>query len=247
VNFDVPLARASCVNVTQILIMDRKIALSVVWVAFVAYTLLLAPLEQPGTLTLVEKLVTLQWADINPFVITLFSLMGVWPLVYACLMFIDSRMQYISAWPSFLASNGSGVIGMIPYLLLREPSQEFSGKKGIWLKILDSRIMGVCLSLITVGLLAYAMLIGDWGDFVAQWHTNRFIYLMSLDFSLLYVVFPSLLGDDMARRGLRDARIFWAVALVPLVGAIAYLCLRPPIPEFNAEIRANQLEIEVNS
>ena len=51
----------------------------------------------------------------------------------------------------------------------------------------------------------------------------------------------------MARRGLRDSRIFWAVALVPLVGAIAYLCLRPPMPESNADITANQPEIEVNS
>jgi hypothetical protein len=220
--------------------MGRKIVLWLVWVAFVAYTLVLAPLEQPGTLTLVEKLVTLQWTSINPFVITLFSLMGVWPLVYACVMFIDSRMQDIPAWPSFLASNGSGVIGIMPYLILREPSQEFFGQKDIWLKILDSRITGVFLSLSTVGLLAYALIAGDWGDFIHQWYTSRFIYLMSLDFSLLYLVFPSLLGDDMARRGLKDSRIFWAVALVPLLGALAYLCLRPPIPESSTEVAFSQ-------
>lgn len=215
--------------------MGRRIVLWLVWVAFIAYTLLLAPLEEPGTLTLIEKLVKLQWADINPYVVTLFSLMGVWPLVYACLMFIDSRMQDISAWPSFLASNGSGVIGMIPYLIVREPSQEFSGQKDIWLKLLDSRITGVILSLTTAGLLAYAMLAGDWGDFVHQWHTSRFIYLMSLDFCMLYLVFPSLLGDDMARRGLQDSRIFWSVALVPLIGPLAYLSLRPPLPESSAQ------------
>jgi len=220
--------------------MGRKIVLWLMWVTFVAYTLVLAPLEQPGTLTLVEKLVTLQWTGINPFVITLFSLMGVWPLVYACVMFIDSRMQDIPAWPSFLTSNGSGVIGMMPYLILREPNHEFSGQKDIWLKILDSRITGVFLSLSTVGLLTYAVLAGDWGDFIHQWHISRFIYLMSLDFSLLYLVFPSLLGDDMARRGLRDSRIFWAVALVPLLGALAYLCLRPPIPESSAEVAFSQ-------
>jgi hypothetical protein len=216
--------------------MGRKIVLWLVWIAFVAYTLLLAPLEQPGTLTLVEKLVTLQWTDINPFVITLFSLMGVWPLVYACLIFIDSRMQDIPAWPSFLAANGSGVIGMMPYLILRKPSQEFSGQKDIWLKLLDSRTFGVFLSLTTVALVAYAIMAGDWGDFVYQWRTSRFIYLMSLDFCLLYLVFPSLLGDDMARRELRDSRVFWAVALFPLVGALAYLCLRPPIPESSMEV-----------
>ncbi len=83
---------------------------------------------------------------------------------------------------------------MIPYLLLREPSQEFSGKKGIWLKILDSRIMGVCLSLITVGLLTYAMLSGDWGDFVAQWHNFRsdwFNFRSSINLSRLVYFWTS--------------------------------------------------------
>jgi hypothetical protein len=211
--------------------MILKFILWLVWVGFIAYTLLLAPLDQPGTLILIEKLVRLQLAGINPYVVTLFSLMGVWPIVYACLMFIDERMQDISAWPSFLASNGSGVIGMIPYLLLRESNQAFSGQKNFWLERLDSRQTGIVLSLITVGLFAYAMLAGDWGDFVRQWHTSRFIHLMSWDFCLMWLVFPSLLGDDMARRGLQDSRIFWAVALVPLLGALAYLCLRPPLPE----------------
>jgi hypothetical protein len=211
--------------------MGRKIVLWLVWAGFIAYTLSLAPLDQPGTLTVIGKLVTFQLEGINPYVVTLFSLMGVWPLVYACLMFIDERMQDISAWPSFLASNGSGVIGMIPYLMLRESSQEFTGHKGFWLERLDSRQTGIALSLTTAGLLAYAMLAGDWGDFVRQFHTSHFIHLMSWDFCLMYLVFPSLLGDDMARRGLRDSRIFWAVALVPLLGALAYLCLRPPLPE----------------
>ncbi len=68
--------------------MILKFILWLVWVGFIAYTLLLAPLDQPGTLTLIEKLVRLQLAGINPYVVTLFSLMGVWPIVYACLMFI---------------------------------------------------------------------------------------------------------------------------------------------------------------
>lgn len=211
--------------------MSRKLVLWVIWAGFIAYTLLLAPLDQPGTLTVIGKLLTFQLADINAYVVTLFSLMGVWPLVYACLMFIDERMQDISAWPSFLMSNGAGVIGMIPYLILRQPSQEFSGRKNFWLERLDSPQTGISLGLATVGLLTYAVVAGDWGDFVHQLQTSRFVYLMSWDFCLMWLVFPSLLGDDMARRGLQDERIFWAVALVPLFGALAYLCLRPPLPE----------------
>jgi hypothetical protein len=58
--------------------MQTKIVLWFVWLVFVAYTLLLAPLDQPGTLTLIEKLVKLQWVDINPILAGIFSLMGVW-------------------------------------------------------------------------------------------------------------------------------------------------------------------------
>ncbi|MEG4456358.1 hypothetical protein [Microcoleus sp. N9_A1] len=40
----------------------------------------------------------------------------------------------------------------------------------------------------------------------------------------------------MARRGLVDDRIFWAVSLVPLLGPLVYLGLRPPLPESATEI-----------
>ena len=211
--------------------MGRKILLWLLWVGFIIYVLLLAPLDQPGTLTYIRKLLTLQWAALNPFAAVLFSLMGVWPMIYAGLMFIDSRGQSIPAWPAFLASNGAGAIGLLPYLILRSPNPEFSGSKNIWLKLLDSRAYGVLLSLTTAGLLVYAWLAGDWVDFMHQWHTDQFIHAMSLDFCLLCLVFPSLLGDDMARRGLRSPQLFWAVTLIPLLGALAYLCLRPPLVE----------------
>jgi hypothetical protein len=157
--------------------------------------------------------------------------MGVWPMIYASLLFIDERRQTIPAWPSFLTSNGAGVIGLLPYLFLRRSDQEFSQKKDIWLKIWDSRLYGIVLSAIAFSLLAYAFLAGDWNDYVQQWLTNPFVHLISLDFTLMWVVFPSILPDDMARRGLKDSKIFWLVTFIPLIGALAYLCFRPSLPE----------------
>jgi hypothetical protein len=60
---------------------------------------------------------------------------------------------------------------------------------------------------------------------------NYFVHLISLDFCLMCIVFPAVLGDDMARRRLRNSQIFWLVTLVPLFGALAYLCFRPSLPE----------------
>jgi len=211
----------------------RKIALLVIWIGFVGYTLWLAPLDQPDTWPLVQKLLTLQWTKVNAIIPALFSLMGVWPMIYACLMFADGRMQKFRAWPYFVGSNGTGVICLMPYLILRESNQEFYGKKDKWLRILDRRSTGVFLLLSTIALFAYAILGGDWGDYVQQFQTRHFVHLISLDFCLMSLIFPltSLFDDDMARRGLNDSRIFWAVALIPLFGPLVYLCLRPPLPE----------------
>jgi hypothetical protein len=211
--------------------MGRKITLWLIWAGFIAYVLLLAPpIHLLETLTLLKKILTVQWADINPIILSLFSLIGVWILIYSCLLFIDGRMQKIPFWPFALASVGTGVIGLIPYLALRDANQAFSGQKDGFLKLLDSRSTGIVLAGFTLGVLAYGLLAGDWGDFIQQFQGDRFINGMSLAFCLFCLLFPTVLGDDMARRGLlSNSQLFWVIALVPLLGPLAYLCWRSPL------------------
>lgn len=213
--------------------MSRRVALFLIWFIFVTYTIWLAPLDQPDTWPLVQKLLTLQWYELNAIIPALFSLMGVWPIIFACLMFFDGRMQKFAAWPYFLGSNGTGIICLLPYLFLRERNQTFYGTKDKLLRILDRRSTGFALLLFTLGLFAYAILLGDWGDYVEQFQTRRFVHLISLDFCLMCLIFPitSLFDDDMARRGIKDSFVFWSIALLPLFGPLIYLCVRPPIPE----------------
>ena len=212
--------------------MDRKITIGSLWLGFIIYVLLLAPpLHLQETLTLLKNLLTLQWADINPIILSLFALVGIWLQIYSCLLFIDGRMQKLPFWPFALASVGSGVIGLMPYLALREENQQFSGQKDAFLKLLDSRSTGIVLALFTLGLLAFGLLAGDWFDFMQQFQSDRFINGMSLAFCLFCLLFPSVLSDDMARRGFNNPQVFWAVALVPLLGPLAYLCVRPPLQD----------------
>jgi hypothetical protein len=128
-------------------IVKTQIFLWLLWAIFIGYTLLLSPLDRPGTLTVIEKMLKFQLAGINPYLATVFA-------------------------------------------------------------ISDSRWTGVLLLLTTIWLLGWADLNGDWGDFLKQWHEISFVHLISWDCSLMAVIFPSLLGDDMARRGLADDRIF---------------------------------------
>jgi hypothetical protein len=206
----------------------RKIALWLVWIGFVAYAFLLAPPNQPDTFELIKRLSTGDWQGINPLIIALFNIMGVFPIIYSCLIFIDGRVQKLPAWLFSAASFGVGAFSLLPYLALREANPTFAGKKDWFLKLLDSRITGVLVLLGTIALVLFGVTQGDWQDFAQQWQTSRFIHVMSLDFCLLCLLFPTLVGDDMARRGLKDDRIFW-LSLIPLLGAALYLVLRPPM------------------
>ena len=211
------------------IIMNTKMGFWLIWIGFIAYGFLLSPPDQPDTIELIKNLSIGNWEGIDPLIIALFNIMGIWPLIYASVLFIDGRGQKIPAWAFATASFGVGAFAILPYLALRQPSQEFTGSKGIFLKLLDSRWLGVALTLATFTLLGFGLTQGNWADFISQWQTSKFIHVMSLDFCMLSLLFPAILGDDMARRGITNYPIFWLVALLPLIGTLLYLCFRPPL------------------
>jgi hypothetical protein len=215
--------------------MLRKLVLWFIWLGFILYVLLLAPPLQPETFQPIQMILAGQIPRINPVTLSLFSLIGIWLLIYSCLIFPDGKTQKLPAWAFLLASVGSGVIALIPYLALREPNQRFSGSKDIGLAVMESRSTAIILVLSTLVLVAFALFFGDWSAFLQSFLTSRFVHGMSLAFVLFCLLFPypTLLNDDMARRGLTsESQLFWLVALIPLFGALAYLCIRPPLLKF---------------
>ncbi|MGG6264625.1 hypothetical protein ACQ4M3_15225 [Leptolyngbya sp. AN03gr2] len=202
--------------------MLRKLGLWLIWLGFIVYVLWFAP---PLNIQLPYLL--------NPVAISAFSMVGIWLLIYSCLVFADGRMQQIPAWGFMLASIASGTVGLIPYLALREPNDQFSGEKDAWLAILDSKATGIVLTISTIAILLFAIVFGNWSLFIQSFQTDKFIHGMTLALFLFALLFPypTLLSDDMARRGLiKESQFFWIVALIPLFGPLAYLCLRPNIP-----------------
>lgn len=206
-----------------------RLALWLLWVAFVVYAFGFAPPDQPDTLDLIKRLATAEVKGINPLIVALFNIMGVWPVIFASLLLFDGRMQKIRAYPFVLGSFAVGAFAILPYLALRQPNQEFTGQKNWLLKLLDSRWLGGGVVIGAVALLTYGLTQGNWADFVQQWQTSRFIHVMSLDFCLLCLLFPIILKADMARRGWQNSGIFGAVSLVPFLGAAIYVLIRPAI------------------
>ncbi|GAB4143578.1 MAG: hypothetical protein Fur0046_20710 [Cyanobacteria bacterium J069] len=198
------------------------------WLGLIAYATFLAPPDRPETLTLIQNLSTGKWDGINPLVIALFNLMGIWPLIYSAVLYADERGQQVRAFPFAAGSFAVGAFALLPYLALRKSNPTFVGEKSWLIRVMDSVWTGRVLALGAIALLGYGLTQGDWADFIHQWQTSKFIHVMSLDFCLLCALFPVLLRDDLARHNLSD-RWFWAIALVPLLGPLVYLSLRPPL------------------
>lgn len=216
--------------------MNRKISLWLLWVGFIAYIIFFAPpLHLENTIALLTNIITLRWSQVNPIILSLFSLVGIWILIYSSVLFFDGRMQSLPFYPFALASIVSGVIGLIPYLALRESNSSFSGKKDGFLNLLDSRGFAISLILTTVGLIAYAIFWGNGSDFTKQFMDDKFINGMSIAFCLFCLLFPtSILDDDIARRNWNRQQmqqLYLIIAIVPLIGPLVYLCLRPQMPE----------------
>jgi hypothetical protein len=210
-------------------ILVRRIGLTALWVGFVGYAFGFAPPDDPGTLDLIVRLSSGQFDGVNPLVVNLFNIMGVLPLMYGCFLYSDGRGQKLPAWAFSAGSFGLGAFALMPYLIFRSDNPGFEGEKNWVIRFWDSRWTAIAITIGALVLLVTGLTQGDWADFWQQWHSSRFIHVMSLDFCMLSCLVPTVLGDDMARRGLDDMRIFWAVALVPLLGPLMYLVLRPAI------------------
>lgn len=208
----------------------RRGALAILWFSFILYAFLLAPPNQPDTTDLILSLASGNWQGINPMVVALFNIMGIWPIIYACVALIDGHAQSAKAWPFVVGSFAVGAFSILPYLIWRSPNPSFKEPKNWLLGVMDSRWLGLLVLMGSLTLMGYGLIAGDWSQFAEQWRTSRFIHVMSLDFCLLWLLFPALLGDDMARRGLKSQGLFFAIAAVPLLGAASYLALRPPLP-----------------
>jgi hypothetical protein len=206
-----------------------KIGFWLVWLCFITYAFLLAPPQEPNTFELIKNLSVGNWQGINPLIIALFNLMGILPIIYTCFLLIDGKEQKVRAWGFALASFGVGAFAILPYLALRQPQTEFTGEKDWFLKIIDSRLTGLIVTLAALIVLVLGLTKGDWSDFIQQWQSSRFINVMSLDFCLLSILLPVLIKDDLAKRKIENSSSLWLASTIPFFGALIYLCLRPPL------------------
>lgn len=207
----------------------RRLSLTALWLGLIIFAFGFAPPPDPDTFELIKRLSTGEWQGINPIVIALFNIMGIWPLAFGAVLLVDGRGQKIPARPFWIASFFLGAFALLPYLILRQPNPQPPGELPKSVKLWESPWVGRGLLLGAIACGVGAIGWGDWGDFVHQWQENQFIAVMSSDFLCLCLSFPFLVGDDIQRRAVTQSQTLRRLSLFPLFGALIYLCIRPPL------------------
>lgn len=205
----------------------RRLGLALLLLADILYAVYLAPKgDPPGTSFL--SLALGQGAGRNPAVWAVFMLLGVVPLLYWALLFPDGRGQRVPAWPFALGMMAFGSFALLPYLILRRSyADPVSGSRSLIVRWFDGRPFAVFANLALLGLVVYAFGWGSLPDYVFWFRRSNFVHVMSVDFLLLLLLFPALLRDDMARRGVSEGDPLGRFALaVPLLGPAFYLLRR---------------------
>jgi hypothetical protein len=57
---------------------------------------------------------------------------------------------------------------------------------------------------------------------------------------MLSLLLRTLFVDNITGRDRKDNPLFWLFSVVPLFGALIYLCARPSLEEVDVELTANQ-------
>ncbi len=205
----------------------------VVWIGVLLYMFIWAPSKQPGDPGFGDF--TIAYGKSNPIEWSIFMMVGVWALLYAVILLVENRERFIPSWPFVLGSFGLGMYLMMPYFAVRGVrKKKLKTKKSLFIKIIDSRILGIILSelgraIVMYGIIA-ASIYGKWGVFVDSFLNVRLIQLSTIDFALLTLFFPIVIWSDMKRRNWNNWKLF-ILFCIPLFGSFLYLSMRPRLPE----------------
>ncbi len=210
------------------LLLLRRLGFGLLLIGYLAYAHFLAPQTDPPNGGFLDLALGRGPAR-NPAVWGVFQLLGVVPLMYWALMAPDGREQRVWAWPFALGMMALGSFALLPYLILRRPAPTASPRPRSLLEgWFGGRPYAVFVAVSLAASLLYITCWGNLAGFVTWFRTSNFIHLMTLDLLVLTLLFPALLRDDMARRGVSDESLLGRAALgVPLLGPMAYLVLRP--------------------
>ncbi|MFD1888169.1 hypothetical protein [Paenibacillus wenxiniae] len=196
--------------------------LLVIWLAFIGYALFFTP-DTGGADPYLRSLLTLQSKE--PSLMAMFSLLGLYPLSYACLL-LRGDDRRVPAWPFVLGSFALGAFALLPYFILTASGRWAEHRPRIrTARSIRGSVEGAAthwiLLLITVGVIAYGWIGGHSVAYAQAFNSSSFVHTMTIDFVVLTLLSVYAIHQDQ-RVTRQPAGIMW-IGLIPVIGLLLYV------------------------
>lgn len=196
--------------------MGRALAWGV-WALVIALWVWIAPEQREDVWGFVVAMMRFDTAVADPWVITHFQLMGVWPMLWLAQLDADLRARPLPAWPFAVGSMFLGAFILYPWFGLR-PSRQQTRAPVVWLR---HPAWPLLWGAVAVGLVLWAAVSGSPAAWEATRQSDGFLWVMTLD---TFMLLGGSVGVAWWRR--HTSRLPWWVTAVPWVGTAAWLAAR---------------------
>ncbi len=187
--------------------MMKRFILLIIWLGFILYSVFLAP---EGNGPYLSELLTMNHPD--PSLLAMFSLLGVFPLVFAILLLRDDSGS-VPAWPFVVGSFLLGAFSLLPYFILNKNKERSNRTPNKVRRFLQLRGLSIVLIGLAFGLMVYGLLAGDTTIYQKAFLESNFVHVMTIDFLVLTGLSIVALRD-------RDGVAGWT-GLLPIIGPLS--------------------------
>jgi len=198
-----------------------RLLLSLLWLGTIAYIVFIAPGARGAEDSTMFELFTMQEGQ-EPLLMAVFSWMGLWPLIFACLLLRKDDAN-IPAWPFVIASVGLGAFALLPYFIAASRKGVRANRSAKFvMKLASSKIIYLLLGGVAAGLLWLAAQ----GSIEAYWQamqSSHFVHTMTIDFLILPIIATYAIYRDQTRDLFGKRKFPSIVGFIPMVGTLIYL------------------------
>ncbi|SDO58891.1 hypothetical protein [Alkalicoccus daliensis] len=186
---------------------------AVVFVLLVSYAVFLAPGGENGGGPTFPQLITGQFEGVDPLVTAVFSMLGIYPVIFALLLIPKDRYR-LPAWPFVLLSFGLGAFSILPYMAFRGSRNKETARGP---RLLHHGITHPLLLILLLIISIAVYLVGIAGSFSAYgeaFMNSGLVSVMTIDFLVVIWLTYYILRYDWQ---LRHTWLTFIPAIGPLI------------------------------
>ena len=173
-------------------------------------------------LTLINDLIFFQYTKLEPLLIIVFYLMGIWLAVQVTLLYGDGKEIRIPDWPFLLLSFFTGAYVLSVYILLRE-SKKAKKYQNRLTQLFDSTSWGICLVILTITLFIMGILLGDPQMYIELFQKYLFVRVITIDFLLFTMITPITIYIHSVNNSIEVSPFVLVLGMIPILGALYYI------------------------